>query len=203
MDELIIVHAGLGGLALLSGLIALVTKKGSRIHKKSGITFFFSMLISALVSLIVSISPGHYNMFLFLIGLISVYFLLSGYLILKFKSSKKGLLVLKTQGLIMFINGAIMIVLSLLWFDMIKALLLIFGVLILFFGWKDWRLSKLANHHQLSWLKEHIGKMTAGYISCVTAFFVVNQFLPGIWNWILPGVVGSIYIIIQSKKIKT
>jgi hypothetical protein len=28
----------------------------------------------------------------------------------------------------------------------------------------------------------------------VTAFFVVNQVLPGIWNWFVPGIIGGLYI---------
>ena len=36
--------------------------------------------------------------------------------------------------------------------------------------------------------------MTGGYIAAVSAFFVVNQILPGIWNWFVPGIIGSGYI---------
>ena len=36
--------------------------------------------------------------------------------------------------------------------------------------------------------------MTGGYIAAVTAFFVVNEILPGIANWFVPGVIGGAYI---------
>ena len=39
---LIYIHAGFGGIALLSGLLSLIAKKGKEIHKKSGLIFFYS-----------------------------------------------------------------------------------------------------------------------------------------------------------------
>lgn len=44
--------------------------------------------------------------------------------------------------------------------------------------------------------------MTGGYISAVTAFFVVNQILINLWNWFLPGVIGGIYITFWIRKLK-
>jgi len=43
--------------------------------------------------------------------------------------------------------------------------------------------------------------MTGGYISAVTAFFVVNEILPGLWNWFIPTLIGSIYIAFWMKKV--
>jgi len=51
------------------------------------------------------------------------------------------------------------------------------------------------------WLKLHLGKMTGGYISAVTAFFVVNQILINLWNWFLPGIIGGIYIPFWIRKL--
>lgn len=45
---LILIHLGFGGIALVSGLFALIVIKGSKIHKKSGIVFFYTMLASAI-----------------------------------------------------------------------------------------------------------------------------------------------------------
>ena len=47
----------------------------------------------------------------------------------------------------------------------------------------------------------HLGKMMGGYISAVTAFFVVNQIIPGMWNWFVPGVVGGVYISYWMMKL--
>ena len=51
------------------------------------------------------------------------------------------------------------------------------------------------------WLKLHLGKMTGGYIAAVSAFFVVNQILPGISNWFVPSVVGSVFITYWMNKL--
>jgi uncharacterized membrane protein len=48
------IHAPLGGIALLCGGLSLVSKKGSRLHKKAGRVFFFSMLFSAFSALVIS-----------------------------------------------------------------------------------------------------------------------------------------------------
>jgi len=55
---------------------------------------------------------------------------------------------------------------------------------------------------QEHWLPLHLGKITGGYISAFTAFVVVNQYLPGIIGWILPGMIGGIYITLSVRKIK-
>ena len=45
--------------------------------------------------------------------------------------------------------------------------------------------------------------MTGGYISAVSAFFVVNDILPGLWNWFMPGIVGGIYINYMIRKLES
>ena len=69
---LIIIHASFGGIALLAGGIALIVKKGRKVHKKSGIIFFYTMLASAIVAFVISVLPNHHSPFLFSIGILSV-----------------------------------------------------------------------------------------------------------------------------------
>lgn len=82
------IHAPLGGIALLSGGVSLVSKKGSPLHKKSGKVFFYSMLLSAFSALVVSVLPNHESPFLFSIGLFSTYFLVNGIRSLKYKQKE-------------------------------------------------------------------------------------------------------------------
>ena len=44
--------------------------------------------------------------------------------------------------------------------------------------------------------------MTGGYIAAFTAFVVVNQILPGVYGWLTPTALGTIYIMYWNKKIK-
>ena len=82
------IHAPLGGVALLSGGISLISKKGSHLHKKLGKVFFYSILLSAFSALVVSVLPNHESPFLFSIGLFSTCFLVSGIRSLKYKQEK-------------------------------------------------------------------------------------------------------------------
>jgi hypothetical protein len=72
--------------------------------------------------------------------------------------------------------------------------LLVFGMVGLVFGLRDLKLFSDIERLKNSWLKLHLGKMMGGYIAAVSAFFVVNQILPGIWNWFVPGIIGGGYI---------
>ena len=41
----IYIHAAFGGIALLAGLVSIIAKKGKNIHRKSGLIFFYSMVV--------------------------------------------------------------------------------------------------------------------------------------------------------------
>ncbi len=198
------IHVPLGGIALLTGGIPLLAKKGNNVHKKSGKIFFFSMLLSAISAFIISVLPNHESPFLFSIGLFSTYFLISGLRSLKFKQKE---LQLKTDKIIAYfitLTGIVMILYPMVLYSKLNIILTVFGVVGIVFGLRDLKLFKDSKKLKKSWLKLHLGKMTGGYISAVSAFFVVNQILPGILNWFVPGIIGSGYItywmIKQNKK---
>lgn len=52
---LIFIHASFGGIALISGLISMIAKKGKNIHKKSGLIFFYSMVLCGFSAMTVAI----------------------------------------------------------------------------------------------------------------------------------------------------
>ena len=41
MDPLLLAHIGTGSLGFLSGFTAMFTRKGARLHRIAGVTFFF------------------------------------------------------------------------------------------------------------------------------------------------------------------
>ena len=69
---LIYSHALFGGIALLSGFISLIAKKGKKTHKKSGKLFYYCMLLSASTALVIASLPNMKIRF----------YLLSGFLVL-------------------------------------------------------------------------------------------------------------------------
>jgi len=161
---LIYLHAATGGLALISGGIALIVKKGSSIHKKSGKVFYYTMLTSAILAFVIAVLPGHQSAFLFSVGAFSVYFLVAGYRSLNFRKKELDLTVDKGIAYAIIVVGIIMILYPII-------------------------------------LKGELKKMTGGYIAAVSAFFVVNEILPGIWNWFVPGIVGGVYITYWMLKL--
>lgn len=197
----IIIHAALGGIALLAGLIAIISKKGQPIHKKSGIVFYYAMITSGASAIVIALMPKHENPFLIAVGIFSLYFVIGGYRALRFKSMTSSIKNDKILSIIMLITGALMILLPLVISQSINLVLLIFGIIGILFALRDLKLYQNRERLKKGWLKLHLGKMLGGYISATTAFVVVNGFFPGIYNWFIPGIIGTIYITYWMKKI--
>lgn len=198
---LIYIHAILGAIALIAGGIALSIKKGNTIHKKAGKVFFYTMLLSALIALFIAVMPRHESPFLFSIGLFSSYFIISGYRSLRFKQPSVDLKFDKLLAYFIILTGSVMIVYPIIFEGNPNIVLLVFGIVGLIFGIRDILHFRDKAQLRKKWLPSHLGKMTGGYIAAVTAFFVVNQFLPGVWNWFVPGVIGSAYIAYWTRKV--
>lgn len=81
---LIVFHAATGGIALCAGLISIASKKGLKWHRVSGKIFVPSMTLSALSALVIALMPDHFSPFLFSVGILSLYFTISGYRALRF-----------------------------------------------------------------------------------------------------------------------
>lgn len=196
------IHAPLGGIALLSGGIALVAIKGKSLHKKSGKIFFYSMLISAITAFVISVLPKHESPFLFSIGLFSTYFLVSGLRSLNYKKKEFQLGLDKMIAYIISLISIAMIIYPIVLYGNFNIILAVFGLIGIVFGIRDIMFFRDAKQLKKRWLKLHLGKMMGGYIAAVSAFFVVNHILPGVWNWFVPGIIGSIYISFWMKKLK-
>jgi len=199
---LIVIHASLGGIALVLGGIALIAKKGGRIHKKFGKGFYYAMLISAILAFIVAVMPGHKSPFLFSIGLFSSYFLINGYRSLRFKRKGVDFRLDKFIAYFIILTGLTMVWYPIVLNGAINIVLFVFGLAGLCFGIRDIRLLRNPQQLRKKWLAIHLGSMTGGYIAAVTAFFVVNQILPELLNWFAPTVVGSIYITFWIVKVR-
>lgn len=205
---LIYAHATLGGVALLSGAMALLTAKGNKIHRKGGIIFYYAMLSAALLAIVISVQPGHVSYFLFVIGIFSSYMILSGKRILLLKSLYKGIRPDRkeyTLPVVMIAAGSAMLAYGI----YLKShgddggiVLIVFSVIGLVMAVGDLRMLGKTPTDKKFWLYQHISKMTGGYIAALTAFLVVNQTLPGLWGWLSPTVVGTVYIIYNQVRFR-
>jgi uncharacterized membrane protein len=198
---LIYTHAFFGGIALLSGLVSIISKKGNKIHTKSGMIFYYSMLFSALTALIISVLPKHESPFLFSIGIFSSYFVLTGKRALNFKTDNENLIIDKIISWAMLFTGLVMILYNPIFNNKINLILTVYGLVGLIFSIRDLDLYKDREKLKNDWLKIHLGKMIGGYISATTAFVVVNNFFPSIYGWFIPGIFGGIYISYWMMKL--
>ena len=199
---LIYSHAFLGGIALFSGMISLIAKKGKIIHRKSGKVFLFSMLTSALTALIISILPNHESAFLFSIGVFSSYLILTGYRAISYKSKNVNLTIDKIISWTMIVLAFLMIFYNPIFNNKVNIVLTVFGIVGLFLSIRDLILYKNTARLTAGWLKLHLGKMIGGYISATTAFVVVNDFFPSFYGWFIPGIIGGFYITYWMNKLK-
>lgn len=198
---LIYFHALLGAFALLSGLIALLFKKGKNIHRQSGKVFYYTMLLSALTALIISCLPRHESSFLFCIGIFSSYFVITGRRALQFKNSSIDLRIDKIISSSIIISSILMVLYDPILHQKINIVLTVFGVIAFVFSLRDIMLYKNLDKLRKDWLKLHLGKMMGGFIAATTAFVVVNEFFYGIYGWFIPGVAGGIYITLWIRKL--
>ncbi|WP_109300255.1 hypothetical protein [Aquimarina sp. AU474] len=201
----IYIHAFFGGLGLITGVMSIIAKKGSPLHKKTGKLFSIGMITSSLISLPICWLPNHKNLFLFLIGLFTIYLVLVGNRALTFKSKYKK----QANGIDKFISGSMLFVSS------IMVIIGIYGVinqvsnsiLFLFFGVigsllasRDFKFFKTFSNSKNAWLSNHIGKIIGAFIASITAFIVAGIGIGSVIAWITPTILGTLYIIYWQRK---
>ncbi|GAB5564533.1 MAG: hypothetical protein Wins2KO_15960 [Winogradskyella sp.] len=203
---LIIAHAALGGIALISGSISMFSKKGSLLHKQTGKLFVGSMILSAAISIPVCFFPGHENMLLFSIAVFTIYCILSGQRALLFKPTnllhlklwKDWLIsgVMFSFGIALMLEGAF----KLLYPNGPTLLFYFFGILSLFFSIQDFLFFAKKNKPANEFIKRHIGLMSGAYTSSFTAFLLAGLQLKHWLVWIVPTVLITIWIIYWMRK---
>jgi uncharacterized membrane protein len=200
------IHILAGTVSLLLGSVVLIKRKGDAIHKKSGLIFTIAMIITGLSAFIISYI--HPNLFLFIVGVFTIYLASTGFRMIALKNIHKGQ---KASGvdylltLLMFLAS-----LSFLYIGIKNTfagnnfgiILSLFGAVSLRFCFVDYRNYTGKTTDKLAWLKNHIGRMIGAYIAAFTAFIVVNNtFLPDLIAWSLPTIVGLYFIFRTIKKI--
>jgi uncharacterized membrane protein len=202
---LIYIHAFFGGIGLLSGVGGIIAKKGSSLHKKMGRLFSIGMLSSSLISIPISWMPNHENLFLFLIGLFTIYLVVAGNRALKYKRKEKAERIDIVISASMFIFSCIMLVIGIynLFIELSSGILyLFFGGFGLFFSIVDFRFYKNPRKNKNAYLISHIRKMSGAFIASVTAFLVAGLGFMNLIFWIMPSVLGTIYIIYWRRKVQ-
>lgn len=204
---LLLIHIVSGSIGLITGTINLIRKKGDKPHKKFGVFFLSGMLINGVSGLLMSLI--HFNFFLLIVGVFSIYMVSTGqrYLSLKTISPiQKALKIdwILSAGMFLFGVGFIIYgVLLLLSSNNFGIVLLVFGFISISMVYQDFKNYQGRNSNKNFWLLVHIQRMMGSYIAAMTAFIVVNNtILPGIVAWLLPTVIVTPLIFKWSRKYK-
>lgn len=205
---LIYIHAFFGGLGLIAGMISIFVKKGGFNHKRTGKIFSYTMIISSLVSLIVARMPNHENLFLFLIGIFTIYLILAGNraLTLKSKTKTKADWIDKLVSGIMLLVSIGMLILGII--GMIQKvensiLYLFFGGFGVFMTIRDFQTFQVFTEKKDAWLISHLGRMMGALIASVTAFLVAGLHIGTTLVWIMPTILGTVYIVHWNRRLKS
>jgi len=194
-------HIVSGSIGLLSGTINLVKKKGDKPHRLIGKVFFVSMTLAGVSSLI--LASIHPNQFLFVIGVFTLYQVLTGqrYLILKKQQASYYEWLLTACMLVFAIYFAGYGAYKLYQGVSFGLVLMVFGLFALLMVKTDYENYTGKPAHKNFWLITHLQRMIGAYIASLTAFLVVNNtLLPGVIAWLLPSVLLVPFIMFWSKK---
>lgn len=205
IKTLIYIHAFFGGLGLITGMISIFVKKGEFNHKRTGKIFSYSMIISSLISLFVARIPNHENLFLFLIGIFTIYLILAGNraLTLKSKIKNKADLIDKLISGIMLLVSIGMLIIGMVQKVENSILYLFFGGFGAFMTIRDFQTFKFFTEKKNAWLISHLGRMIGALIASVTAFLVAGLHIGTTLVWIMPTILGTVYIIYWNRQFKS
>lgn len=194
VNALIATHVILGSLAFIVGAVALFAGKGQRLHKLGGQAFYVLMTLSCVITLMVSTMPNHISFSMFQISVMSLYFLVGGKRSLEFKQTQHSLSLDKRLALVVIGVSVYVLLYSVILDGIFYPLRTVFGLLGISFGLIDLWLFRQASTTKKYWLALHLSKMTAGYTTAVTGFFVAQKILGGYFDWFTPTVICLAFI---------
>lgn len=207
--SILIIHILIGIAALIAGIIAIVAKKGPKLHAKAGKIYYMSMYGIGLSSFVMTLLK--FNPFLMAISVFSVYLTYSGKRAIDNWRLKEAytpvfkdrlpLYIALVTGLFMVGFPVTLMILNHVFF---VPVLSVFGVIMLMAVKAD--LQKYNNPANFTprnkqWLIHHIGMMGGAYIATFTAFLVNNVHIDQGWIlWLSPTVAGTIMITFANIK---
>ena len=190
-------HITAGTVALITGFIAMIAKKGGVPHRKAGQWYFWAMATVCFTALIrFRLSPG--ITFLTMIAIFSFYLNFSGRRILSFKKKETPYQTIDwTMAYFTLVCGLLMCFSSIYFYffqhnTTLSILFFFFGIFCISVSRSDiLRFQGKIDVEKMHWFFHHIGRMMGSYAATVTAFVITNNhgFLPDLAVWIAPGVI--------------
>lgn len=191
----ILVHVLSGSLAMIMAIIAMVSLKGGRLHRKSGKAFLF-LVAFVIATGLIGVFVFKVNTFLLVITLLSGYQAFSGYRILQNKSNTPNFLDILVA--LLTLSSGIYFLYYFKSIGMIWAPAIIYstvGALFLIITYDLLRYLIPKNRYKKLWLYEHIYKMVAAFTALFAAFVgtVFPQYHP--YSQFLPSIFGTLLAI--------
>lgn len=196
---LLVLHIICGALCLASGTVAIFSKKGGRLHSRSGKVFYGFMYAvggSALFMTLIKFNP-----FLLAIAVFSVYLSFSGRKAIRYWRLQQSYMptfmdrlpcyIALLTALFMIGYPVALMVSSNTFFVPVLA---VFGLILLGLSIRDIVIystpAKFVPHNR-EWLFMHIGKMSGAFIATFTAFLLNNVHIEPAWlPWLGPTAIG-------------
>jgi hypothetical protein len=192
----ILLHVIAGSIALLTGLIALIVRKGSVIHIRSG-RYFMRMIIVVITTGLIGVFVFKRNNFLLVITLLAAYNCFSGIRVIRLRGRRPGVIdrivpltVIAAALYYLYYISSI----GLYWnpviiYSTIGALFLVTGYDLCKIFFSKSQLQKASGY-------EHVYKMVSAFSAITSAFAgtVFPQYQP--YSQFLPSVIGLAYIIV-------
>ena len=204
---LLIIHVSAGSTALIAGLFPMFSKKGSRLHNRTGLVYVYCMIIVAVTALLLCGLQPFKMMRLFLTGIaiFSFYLCMTGWRATKQKKSGPA----RADKLLTY--STLVVSAAMIGFGayLLMSGLSVFAVLFVVFGFLTFRNAQYdyksfgTEPVKMHWFYHHITRMGGSYIATFTAFLVNNMYrmLPStapsgieVLGWIAPAVVGGLLI---------
>ncbi|MCU0348185.1 MAG: hypothetical protein MUC59_14685 [Saprospiraceae bacterium] len=203
MENIKLLHAIAGATVGLTGLAQIIMKKGGRLHRVIGMTYFWSWLVIVVTGGIIG------SAMITFFGVLGFYMALTGYRFGHLRSMNIGIFEKAVVGVGLAFAlgtlgwGAYMVLKNGGGFGVVAVF---FGVIFTLTAWKDFRefvqgkpVRKLSGH-RMQWYFEHFGRMYISYIAAMTAFTVIqNVFGVVLLDWILPTVIGTALIVLTNR----
>lgn len=195
-------HIGTGSLALITSLVPLLSRKGSKLHNNSGHVFVLSILTSGFFGAVLGLVKS--SDLLFFVGVLSCWSALVGKAALK----GNGFLLQKrwVHGWLLatyLLTAASTLYWS--WQRTNQLNLILCGFVLIALTTSVTEIRHLVNPANPAdkRYRRHSGQIMGAVIACWTAFLVVNQtFSQPMLNWFLPTVSGGFLIVYWQRKIR-
>lgn len=213
IECILLIHIVFGSIALLTGALSILSKKGKQLHRKSGRVYFWAMTLVFLTGVIIA---GYlFNRFLFLIAFLSYYSVFAGVRFLRLKNLHKSQKPEWYDWAAGIVNGIVNIIfIGLGLYYLLQPNTHLAGaVLSMGFGFGGLLISYanlkpfiLRPSKPYYWYLAHVGNMMGGYIATFTAFLstmvtrfdLMNPFIA----FALPSLIGIPILFFWQRKIE-